>query len=39
VTGDTSHEEMRRATDSGHTVLFKPLQPRKLFNALHGIAG
>lgn len=39
VTGDTSHEEMRRATDSGHTVLFKPLQPRKLFNALHGLAG
>ncbi|MEK8034842.1 hybrid sensor histidine kinase/response regulator [Ideonella sp. DXS29W] len=38
VTGDTSHDEMRRATDSGHTVLFKPLQPRKLFNALHGLA-
>ncbi len=37
VTGDTSREEMRRATDSGHTVLFKPLQPRKLFNALRGM--
>jgi len=37
VTGDTSHEEMRRATDSGHPVLFKPLQARKLFNALRGM--
>lgn len=37
VTGDTSKEEIRRATDSGHTVLFKPLQPRKLFNALRGM--
>lgn len=37
VTGDTSHEEMRRATESGHMVLFKPLQARKLFNALHGL--
>ncbi|UXH80605.1 ATP-binding response regulator [Roseateles amylovorans] len=37
VTGDTSREELRRATDSGHTVLFKPLQPRKLFNALRGM--
>jgi signal transduction histidine kinase len=38
VTGDTTHDELRRATDSGHTVLFKPLQPRKLFNALRGMA-
>ena len=37
VTGDTSREELRRATESGHTVLFKPLQPRKLFNALRGM--
>jgi two-component system, sensor histidine kinase len=37
VTGDTSKEEIRRATESGHTVLFKPLQPRKLFNALRGM--
>ena len=34
VTGDTSHEEVRRATDSGYPVLFKPVQPRRLFNAL-----
>ena len=39
VTGDTTLEELRRATDSGHTVLFKPLQARKLFNALHGLGG
>lgn len=37
VTGDTSHEEMRRATDSGHPVLFKPVQARKLLNAMRGL--
>ena len=37
VTGDTSHDEMRRATDSGHPVLFKPVQPRKLLNAMRGL--
>lgn len=37
ITGDTSHEEIRRATDSGHPVLFKPVQPRKLLNALKGM--
>ena len=36
ITGDTSHEEIRRATDSGHPVLFKPVQPRKLYDALRG---
>jgi DNA-binding response OmpR family regulator len=36
ITGDTSHEEMKRATESGHPVLFKPVQPRKLLNALRG---
>jgi two-component system, sensor histidine kinase len=36
ITGDTSHEELRRANDSGHPVLFKPVQPRKLLNALRG---
>ena len=36
ITGDTSHDELRRATDSGHPVLFKPVQPRKLLNALRG---
>jgi len=38
VTGDTTREELRRASDSGHTVLFKPLQPRRLFDALRGMA-
>ncbi|HEY1392546.1 MAG TPA: hybrid sensor histidine kinase/response regulator [Methylibium sp.] len=37
ITGDTSHQEMRRATDSGHPVLFKPVQARKLLNALRGL--
>jgi len=37
ITGDTSHEEMRRATDSGHPVLFKPVQPRRLYNVLRGM--
>ena len=38
ITGDTSHEEIRRATESGHPVLFKPVQPRKLYDALRGLA-
>jgi len=37
VTGDTSHEEMRRAGASGHPVLFKPVQPHKLLNAMRGL--
>jgi CheY-like chemotaxis protein len=36
ITGDTSHEELRRATDSGYPVLFKPVQARKLLSALRG---
>ncbi len=38
ITGDTSHEEIRRATESGHPVLFKPVQPRKLYDALRGLS-
>jgi two-component system, sensor histidine kinase len=38
ITGDTSHDEIRRATESGHPVLFKPVQPRKLYDALRGLA-
>jgi CheY-like chemotaxis protein len=34
ITGDTTHAEIRRATESGHPVLFKPVQPRKLYEAL-----
>jgi signal transduction histidine kinase/CheY-like chemotaxis protein len=37
VTGDITHDEMRRATASGHMLLFKPLQPRKLFEVLRGM--
>ncbi len=37
ITGDTSHEELRRASDSGYMVLCKPVQPRKLLNALRGL--
>jgi CheY-like chemotaxis protein len=37
ITGDTTHDEMRRATESGHPVLFKPVQPRKLLNVLRGL--
>ncbi len=37
ITGDTSHEEMRRAGASGHPVLFKPVQPHKLLNAMRGL--
>jgi signal transduction histidine kinase/CheY-like chemotaxis protein len=36
ITGDTSPEELRRATESGHPVLFKPVQPHRLLNALQG---
>jgi signal transduction histidine kinase/CheY-like chemotaxis protein len=38
ITGDTSHDEIRRATESGHPVLFKPVQPRKLYDALRGLS-
>lgn len=37
ITGDTSHEEIRRATESGHPVLFKPVQARKLYDAMRGL--
>jgi len=37
ITGDTSHDEMRRVTDSGLAVLLKPVQPRKLYNVLRGL--
>lgn len=34
ITGDTSHAEIQRATESGHPVLFKPVLPRKLYEVL-----
>ena len=39
ITGDTSGDEMRRVAASGHPVLFKPMQPRRLFEALHNLLG
>jgi two-component system, sensor histidine kinase len=37
VTGDTSPEQVKRAHDSGHQVLFKPVRTRDLHAALRGI--
>jgi DNA-binding response OmpR family regulator len=34
ITGDTSHDEIARVTASGHPVLFKPVQPKRLYEAL-----
>ena len=37
VTGDTSPEQVKRAHEGGHPVLFKPVRARDLFAALRGI--
>ena len=34
VTGDTSREQVLRAHESGHIVMFKPVQPKELINVL-----
>ena len=34
ITGDTTHGEMRRVSESGHPVLLKPVQPRRLYEAV-----
>jgi CheY-like chemotaxis protein len=34
VTGNTAHDEVQRAAASGDPVLFKPVQPRGLFDAV-----
>ncbi len=34
ITGDTSHDEIARITASGLPVLFKPVQPKRLYEAL-----
>jgi two-component system, sensor histidine kinase len=34
ITGDTSADEVKRAHDSGHQVLFKPVRTRELYAAL-----
>ena len=38
ITGDTSaEEEVKRAHDSGHRVLFKPVRTRELYAALRSV--
>ncbi|HSW08709.1 hybrid sensor histidine kinase/response regulator [Aquabacterium sp.] len=39
VTGDTSHDEITRITASGLPVLFKPVQPKRLYEALRQTLG
>ena len=37
VTGDTAADQVLRVHESGHTVLYKPVQPRELLNVLKRI--
>lgn len=37
ITGDTSADEVKRAHESGHQVLFKPVRPRELYSLLRGV--
>ncbi|MEY4563996.1 MAG: hypothetical protein RLZZ618_3273, partial [Pseudomonadota bacterium] len=37
ITGDTSPEQVKRAHESGHQVLFKPVRTRDLHSVLRGI--
>ena len=37
ITGDTSAGEVKRAHDSGHQVLFKPVRPRELYSLLRSV--
>jgi len=37
ITGDTAHAEIQRIAGSGHMVLFKPVQPRRLYEALRNL--
>lgn len=37
ITGDTSADEVKRAHDSGHQVLFKPVRPRELYSLLRNV--
>ena len=39
VTGDTTHEELRRATESGFQVLVKPVAARRLMQVLRNLSG
>jgi signal transduction histidine kinase len=37
ITGDTSPDEVKRAHDSGHQLLFKPVRTRELYALLRGV--
>jgi signal transduction histidine kinase/CheY-like chemotaxis protein len=39
VTGETSRDEVRRVAAGGDPVLFKPVQPRRLFEVLQSVLG
>jgi len=39
ITGDTAPEQIRHVTDGSDAVLFKPVQPRRLFEALRAALG
>ena len=38
ITGDTSAEQVLRVHESGHEVLYKPVQPRDMLAALKRLA-
>ena len=39
VTGDTSPQALQRLAERGHPVLYKPVQPRRLFDAMGSALG
>ena len=39
VTGETSRDEVSRVAAGGDPVLFKPVQPRRLFEVLKSVLG
>ena len=38
VTGDTAPEQVLRVHESGHIVLYKPVQPKELLTILRKLA-
>ena len=39
ITGDTGHDDIQRVASAGDLVLFKPVQPRRLFEAMRSALG
>ena len=39
VTGETARDEVSRVAAGGDPVLFKPVQPRRLFEILKSVLG